>query len=52
MGMMTMSESEVKLFANVKELEQRIITVERKLDALNMRLEGGARHPEDEGWFD
>lgn len=33
-------------------LEQRINRLERIIDALDRRLEGSARHPEDEGWFD
>ena len=44
------SESEVKLM--IKELEKRIIRMERAFDALGRRLEGAARHPEDEGWFE
>ena len=36
----------------IKRLEQRIIRMERAFDALDRRLEGNARHPEDEGWFD
>jgi tetrahydromethanopterin S-methyltransferase subunit B len=33
-------------------LEERINRLERIIDALNRRLEGSERHPEDEGWFD
>ena len=36
----------------IKRLEDRIIRMERAFDALSRRLEGSARHPEDEGWFD
>ena len=58
------SESEVKVIAiraeagvqllidQVKELEQRIMRMERAYDALGRRLEGSERHVEDEGWFD
>ena len=58
------SESEVKVIAiraeagvqllidRIKELEERIIRMERAYDALGRRLEGSERHVEDEGWFD
>ena len=58
------SESELKVIAiraeagvqllidQVKELEMRIIRMERAYDALGRRLEGSERHVEDEGWFD
>ena len=58
------SESELKVIAiraeagvqllidQVKELEQRIMRMERAYDALGRRLEGSERHVEDEGWFD
>ena len=34
------------------ELYKRLDRLECKWDALIRRLEGVARHPEDEGWFD
>ena len=43
-------ESEIKL--KIKQLEERIIRMELAFDALDRRLEGNARHPEDDGWFD
>ena len=36
----------------LKEMEERIIRMERSFDALGRRLEGSERHVEDEGWFD
>jgi hypothetical protein len=59
-----MSESEVKVIAiraeagvqllmdRLKEVEERVIRMERSFDALGRRLEGSERHVEDEGWFD
>ena len=41
-----------RVIEHLVKLEQRLNTVERKQDALNRRLEGSDRHPEDEGWFD
>ncbi len=51
------SESEYKveimyLVELIKQLESRVIRMERTYDALDRRLEGSERHPEDEGWFD
>tara|TARA_Y100001938_G_C7974748_1_gene371148 strand:- start:609 stop:785 length:177 start_codon:yes stop_codon:yes gene_type:complete len=51
------NESELKVnvlihHERIKQLEKRIIRMERAFDALDRRLEGNARHPEDEGWFD
>lgn len=37
---------------HIHKLELRINRLERIIDALDRRLEGNARHPEDEGWFD
>ncbi len=36
----------------IAELYRRLDRLECKWDALIRRLEGAARHPEDEGWFD
>jgi len=36
----------------VVDIEHRVIRMERAFDALNRRLEGSERHPEDDGWFD
>ena len=36
----------------IGELYTRIDRMDCKWDALIRRLEGVARHPEDEGWFD
>ena len=36
----------------VRQLFDRLDRLECKWDALIRRLEGVARHPEDEGWFD
>jgi hypothetical protein len=44
------SESELKVM--IKELEERIIRMERAFHVLGRRLEGAERHPEDDGWFD
>lgn len=41
-----------RLIDQIKRLEERIIRMERAFDVLDRRLEGNARHPEDEGWFD
>ena len=51
---MKMSESntETELRAEIVELYKRLDRLECKWDALIRRLEGVARHPEDEGWFD
>ena len=51
---MKMSESntESELRAEIVELYKRLDHLECKWDALIRRLEGVARHPEDEGWFD
>ena len=51
------NESELKVnvlihHERIKQLEKRIIRMERAFDALDRRLEGNARHPEDEGRFD
>jgi predicted RNase H-like nuclease (RuvC/YqgF family) len=53
----TKSESELKMnvlihHERIKQLEERIIRMERAFDALGRRLEGSERHVEDEGWFD
>ena len=45
---MKMNENVMKVIAT---LEKRIIEVELKIDALNIRLESVAMHPEDEEWF-
>ena len=58
MGNHTESEMKLKneLYDMVQtmiiQLEKRIIRMERAFDALDRRLEGSERHPEDEGWFD
>jgi hypothetical protein len=36
----------------LSDLYRRLDRLECKWDALMRRLEGVARHPEDEGWFD
>ena len=41
-----------RYFEDIHKLEMRINRLERIIDALDRRLEGSARHPEDEGWFD
>jgi hypothetical protein len=49
------SDIEIEVKMNTKqlaELYKRIDRLECKWDALIRRLEGVARHPEDEGWFD
>jgi len=58
------SESDVKVIAiraeagvqllidRLKEVEERVIRMERAYDALGRRLEGSERHVEDEGWYD
>ena len=50
--MKNMSDLCYKLLRQVTELEIRLNKVERIIDALDRRLEGSERHPEDEGWFD
>ena len=40
------------LIDRLKEVEKRVIRMERAYDALGRRLEGSERHVEDEGWFD
>lgn len=50
-----MNESEVKvsdLKNYIFDLHCRLDRLECKWDALIRRLEGLARHPEDEGWFE
>jgi len=37
---------------HISDLEKRIVRMELAFDALDRRLEGNARHPEDDGWFD
>ena len=53
---MNESELESKLRREIgrelMELYKRLDRLECKWDALIRRLEGVARHPEDEGWFD
>ena len=49
---MTESSTESELRAEIVELYKRLDRLECKWDALIRRLEGVARHPEDEGWFD
>ena len=49
---MTESSIESELRAEIMELYKRLDRLECKWDALIRRLEGVARHPEDEGWFD
>ena len=49
---MTESSIESELRAEIVELYKRLDRLECKWDALIRRLEGVARHPEDEGWFD
>ena len=46
------SNTETELRAEIVELYKRLDRLECKWDALIRRLEGVARHPEDEGWFD
>ena len=53
----TVTESELKMMSaaimiHIKQLEERVIRMERAFDALGRRLEGSERHVEDEGWFD
>ncbi len=43
---------EHQLNDRLKEVEERVIRMERAYDALGRRLEGSERHVEDEGWFD
>ena len=50
--MKNMSDLCYRLLRQVTELEIRLNRLERIIDALNRRLEGSERHPEDEGWFD
>ena len=49
---MTESNTESELRMEIMELYKRLDRLECKWDALIRRLEGVARHPEDEGWFD
>ena len=49
---MTESSTESELRMEIIELYKRLDRLECKWDALIRRLEGVARHPEDEGWFD
>ncbi len=55
------SENEMKVIvkvvndmlkSHIGSLEERIVRMELAFDALDRRLEGNARHPEDNGWFD
>ena len=46
------SSIESELRSEIVELYKRLDRLECKWDALIRRLEGVARHPEDEGWFD
>ena len=46
------NESELKSSQDFIPGILKIIRMERAFDALDRRLEGNARHPEDEGWFD
>lgn len=41
-----------RLLEMIKQLEERVIRMEKSFDALGRRLEGSERHVEDEGWFD
>lgn len=50
--MKNMSDLCYRLLRQVTELEIRLNRLERIIDALDRRLEGSERHPEDEGWFD
>jgi len=47
-----MSESEVKLKVKVKELEKRILRIEKALITVPHTLNQGGSHPNDGGWFD
>jgi hypothetical protein len=49
---LTMSESEVKLEMKVKELEERILRIEKALITVPHTLNQGGSHPNDGGWFD
>ena len=53
----SVTENELKMMSaaimiHIKQLEGRVIRMERAFDALGRRLEGSERHVEDEGWFD
>ena len=50
--MKNMSDLCYRLLRQVTEVEIRLNRLERIIDALDRRLEGSERHPEDEGWFD
>ena len=50
--MKNMSDLCYRLLRQVTELEIRLNRLERIIDALDRRLEGSERHPEDEGGFD
>ena len=50
--MMTMNESEVKLKVKVKELEERILKIEKALITVPHTLNQGGSHINDGGWFD
>ena len=52
MERMTMNESEVKLKVKVKELEERILKIEKALITVPHTLNQGASHINDGGWFD
>tara|TARA_R100001460_G_scaffold66830_1_gene107092 strand:+ start:341 stop:523 length:183 start_codon:yes stop_codon:yes gene_type:complete len=51
-GGKSMSESEVKLEMKVKELEERILRIEKALITVPHTLNQGGSHPNDGGWFD
>tara|TARA_Y100001963_G_scaffold127591_1_gene181096 strand:- start:36 stop:257 length:222 start_codon:yes stop_codon:yes gene_type:complete len=53
----TETKNELKLIIErhrkaMKNMDERIIRLERIIDALDRRMEGSDRHIEDEGWFD
>lgn len=50
--MNTILYGQASAFKSLKDLEERVIRMERAFDALGRRLEGSERHVEDEGWFD
>ena len=47
-----MNESEVKLKVKVKELEERILKIEKALITVPHTLNQGGNHINDGGWFD
>jgi hypothetical protein len=46
------NESEVKLKMKVKELEERILRIEKALITVPHTLNQGGSHANDGGWFD